>query len=72
MDGFDLTRNVRADERLRDVPIIMITSRTADKHRSHALSLGVNVFLGKPYRDDELLGHIAAYASDRARRAWVA
>ncbi len=72
MDGFDLTRNVRADERLRDVPIIMITSRTADKHRSHALSLGVNVFLGKPYRDDELLGHIAAHVSDRARRAWVA
>ncbi len=72
MDGFDLTRNVRADERLHDVPIIMITSRTADKHRSHALSLGVNVFLGKPYRDDELLGHIAAHVSDRARRAWVA
>ena len=36
MDGFDLTRNIRADERLKHVPIIMITSRTADKHRNYA------------------------------------
>jgi chemosensory pili system protein ChpA (sensor histidine kinase/response regulator) len=63
MDGFDLTRNVRADARLRKVPIIMITSRTADKHRRHALELGVDVFLGKPYREDELLGHVASFAS---------
>ncbi len=61
MDGFDLTRNVRADPRLKDVPIIMITSRTADKHRKFALGLGVNVFLGKPYQEDELLGHIAGF-----------
>ena len=59
MDGFDLTRNVRADARLRQVPIIMITSRTADKHKNFAMGLGVNVFLGKPYQEDELLGHIA-------------
>ncbi len=61
MDGFDLTRNVRADARLKDVPIIMITSRTADKHRNYALELGVNVFLGKPYQEEELLGHIASF-----------
>jgi chemosensory pili system protein ChpA (sensor histidine kinase/response regulator) len=61
MDGFDLTRNVRADARLKDVPIIMITSRTADKHRNFATALGVNVFLGKPYREDELLAHIAGF-----------
>ncbi len=65
MDGFDLTRNVRADERLRAVPIVMITSRIADKHRSHALELGVNVFLGKPYQEDELLAHIAGFVSGR-------
>ena len=59
MDGFDLTRNVRADAKLRRTPIVMITSRTADKHRTYALSLGVDVYLGKPYRDDELLGHVA-------------
>ncbi len=65
MDGFDLTRNVRADERLKAVPIVMITSRIADKHRSHALELGVNVFLGKPYQEDELLAHIAGFVSGR-------
>jgi len=62
MDGFDLARNVRADEGLKGLPIIMITSRTADKHRQHATELGVDVFLGKPYEESELLGHIATLA----------
>jgi len=61
MDGFDLTRNVRADARLKAIPIIIITSRTADKHRNYASSLGVDVFLGKPYQEEELLRHIAAF-----------
>ncbi|MBI4997077.1 MAG: Hpt domain-containing protein [Rhodocyclales bacterium] len=61
MDGFDLTRNVRADERLRNVPIIMITSRIADKHRNYAQEIGVNHYLGKPYDEDELLRIIATY-----------
>ena len=59
MDGFDLTRNVRSDPRLKDLPVIMITSRTADKHRTHAAELGVTVFLGKPYEERELLRNIA-------------
>ncbi len=59
MDGFDLTRNVRSNPRLRHLPIVMVTSRTADKHRNYAMEIGVNAFLGKPYRDDELLGAIA-------------
>ncbi|MFC4160357.1 hybrid sensor histidine kinase/response regulator [Chitinimonas lacunae] len=58
MDGFELTRNIRSNPGTRDIPIIMITSRTADKHRNYALELGVNVFLGKPYQEDELLEHI--------------
>ncbi len=69
MDGFDLTRHVRADERFRDLPIVMITSRTADKHRNYAMSLGVNAYLGKPYREDELLGQVIAFAASRRRRA---
>ena len=69
MDGFDFTRAVRADERTRHIPIIMITSRTADKHRNHAMSLGVNIYLGKPYADIELLEHIANFIqSGKARR----
>lgn len=62
MDGFELTRNVRADGRLRQVPIVMITSRIADKHRDHALELGVNAYLGKPYSDEELLTLLRGYA----------
>jgi chemosensory pili system protein ChpA (sensor histidine kinase/response regulator) len=61
MDGFDLTRNVRGDERTRHVPIIMITSRTAEKHRNYARELGVNEYLGKPYQDHHLLQSIAGF-----------
>jgi chemosensory pili system protein ChpA (sensor histidine kinase/response regulator) len=60
MDGFDLTRNVRADKALKHTPIIMITSRTAEKHRRYAMEVGVNMFLGKPYQEEELLDGIAS------------
>jgi chemosensory pili system protein ChpA (sensor histidine kinase/response regulator) len=59
MDGFELTRTMRADAQLARVPIIMITSRTADKHRDHAFSLGVNDYLGKPFQEEVLLARIA-------------
>ena len=58
MDGFDLTRNVRGNEATKDIPIIMITSRTADKHRNVALGLGVNAYYGKPYQEPVLLAAI--------------
>ncbi|MGH8726567.1 MAG: Hpt domain-containing protein [Burkholderiales bacterium] len=61
MDGFDLTKNLRRDPATAGIPIIMITSRTADKHRNHALQLGVNVFLGKPYQEEELIRHIESF-----------
>jgi chemosensory pili system protein ChpA (sensor histidine kinase/response regulator) len=63
MDGFDLARNIRGDARLRDLPIIMITSRIAEKHREHARQLGVDHYLGKPYSEDELLGLIRGYCT---------
>jgi chemosensory pili system protein ChpA (sensor histidine kinase/response regulator) len=62
MDGFDLARNIRADAALHDLPIIMITSRIAQKHRDHAIELGVNHYLGKPYSDEELLSLVKHYA----------
>ena len=65
MDGYDLTRNIRADVRLKNIPIIMITSRTADKHREYAFELGVNHYLGKPYQEEELLGLIDGYVKSR-------
>jgi len=66
MDGFDLTRNVRGDARLKDIPIIMITSRTAEKHQNYAREIGVNVYLGKPFQEDELLRHIAGFVKAAA------
>jgi chemosensory pili system protein ChpA (sensor histidine kinase/response regulator) len=55
MDGFELARHVRTDERLRHIPITMITSRTGDKHRERAMQIGVNHYLGKPFQEHELL-----------------
>ncbi len=66
MDGYDLTRNVRGNAETAKIPIIMITSRTAEKHRSMAFELGVNQYLGKPYQDEELLSFIRQYSSEKA------
>ena len=64
MDGFDLARNIRADAKLRDLPIIMITSRIAEKHREHARELGVDHYLGKPYPEDELIALVRLYCAE--------
>jgi len=63
MDGFDLARNIRGDARLKDLPIIMITSRIAEKHREHARELGVDHYLGKPYSEEELLSLVKHYSA---------
>ncbi len=58
MDGFELAINMRNDERLKEIPIIMITSRTGQKHRDRAMNIGVNMYMGKPYNEVELLENI--------------
>ncbi|MFO1413268.1 MAG: Hpt domain-containing protein [Burkholderiales bacterium] len=58
MDGFEFAKTIKNDPRYSSIPIIMITSRTAEKHRSRAAELGVDLYLGKPYQEDELLGHL--------------
>ena len=63
MDGFDLVRNIRADTRLRELPVIMITSRIATKHREYAAELGVDHYLGKPYSEEDLLALIGHYTA---------
>jgi len=63
MDGFALVRALREDPALASLPVIMITSRIADKHRQVAMDLGVRHYLGKPYDEDELLGLIAGLIS---------
>jgi len=58
MDGYEVAARVRADERLRRVPIVMITSRVGEKHRARAIELGVDDYLGKPYQESQLLDAI--------------
>ena len=55
MDGYEVASHVRSDPRLREVPIVMITSRVGEKHRARAIELGVNDYLGKPYQEAQLL-----------------
>ena len=58
MDGYELATHMRNDPRLREVPIIMITSRSGDKHRQRAFEIGVNRYLGKPYQEAELMRNV--------------
>jgi chemosensory pili system protein ChpA (sensor histidine kinase/response regulator) len=58
MDGFEVASYVRNDERLKDVPIVMITSRTGSKHKEKAMEIGVNRYLGKPFQEDDLIRNI--------------
>ncbi len=55
MDGYEVASHVRNDPRLKDIPIVMITSRVGEKHRARAIELGVNEYLGKPYQEGQLL-----------------
>jgi chemosensory pili system protein ChpA (sensor histidine kinase/response regulator) len=60
MDGFEFSRHVRDNEKTTNIPLIVISSRTAEKHRNVAKELGVNAFLGKPVQDDELVEQVNA------------
>ncbi|WP_223445365.1 MULTISPECIES: Hpt domain-containing protein [Pseudomonas] len=66
MDGFEVATQVRNDERLQHLPIIMITSRTGQKHRDRAMAIGVNDYLGKPYQESVLLESIALWSKTHA------
>jgi chemosensory pili system protein ChpA (sensor histidine kinase/response regulator) len=69
MDGYEVASHVRNDPRLADIPIIMITSRAGDKHRSRAIELGVDDYLGKPYQESQLLDAIEPLVLARRRQA---
>ena len=58
MDGYELATHMKNDVRFRHVPIIMITSRTGEKHRQRAFEIGVERYLGKPYSEADLLRHV--------------
>ena len=69
MDGYEVAAHVRNDPRLKDVPIIMVTSRVGEKHRARAIELGVDDYLGKPYQEAQLLDAIAPAGGERRRAA---
>ncbi len=58
MDGFEFARTIKGNPTSARIPIVMITSRTAEKHRNHARELGVDLYLGKPFQEEELLRHL--------------
>jgi chemosensory pili system protein ChpA (sensor histidine kinase/response regulator) len=65
MDGFEVANHVRNDPRLQHIPIVMITSRVGQKHRTRAMETGVDDYLGKPYQENQLLATIGALVDDR-------
>ena len=68
MDGFEFASHVRNDTRFAELPIVMITSRTGEKHKARAIEIGVNDYLGKPYQDLELLKAIEQQLETAAAR----
>jgi chemosensory pili system protein ChpA (sensor histidine kinase/response regulator) len=66
MDGFEVASQIRADEQLKELPIIMITSRSGQKHRDRAMAIGVNEYLSKPYQESMLLESIAHWSQVNA------
>jgi chemosensory pili system protein ChpA (sensor histidine kinase/response regulator) len=66
MDGYEVAAHVRNDPRLKDIPIVMITSRVSEKHRARAIELGVDDYLGKPYRESQLLDAIEPLVNRRS------
>ncbi|NIQ08802.1 MAG: response regulator, partial [Gammaproteobacteria bacterium] len=60
MDGIELTRHIRSNEKLQQLPVLMITSRSQKKHRQEAESAGVNAYLTKPFKEDELIDVVAS------------
>ncbi len=69
MDGYEVAAHVRNDPRLKDVPIVMITSRVSEKHRARAIELGVDDYLGKPYQESQLLDAIEPLVNRRSAAA---
>ncbi len=65
MDGYEVATHVRGDARLKDIPIVMITSRVSEKHRARAIEIGVDDYLGKPYQETQLLDAIEPLVNRR-------
>jgi chemosensory pili system protein ChpA (sensor histidine kinase/response regulator) len=65
MDGYELTSRVRSESLTRHIPIIIITSRAGAKHKQKAMELGANVYLTKPFQEEDLLAQIEPFLEDQ-------
>jgi chemosensory pili system protein ChpA (sensor histidine kinase/response regulator) len=63
MDGYELTSTLRAHPSYRHLPVVMLTSRSGEKHRQKAFEVGATEYLVKPYRDETLLGVVRRLVS---------
>lgn len=63
MNGLEFAEYVKSTPQWKDIPLVMITSRTGEKHKAIAFSKGVDYYMGKPYREDELLKIIHSQAT---------
>ncbi|WNP27299.1 Hpt domain-containing protein [Moraxella sp. DOX410] len=61
MDGFEVANHIRHNSRLQHIPIVMITSRTGEKHRERAFDIGVNEYMGKPFQEQMLLDTLTRF-----------
>jgi chemosensory pili system protein ChpA (sensor histidine kinase/response regulator) len=68
MDGYQVAEHVRADARLRHIPIVMITSRAGIKHRERGIKAGANAYLSKPYKESELIKEVEKLLADKEQK----
>ena len=59
MNGFELTAHVRNADRTKSIPVIMITSRSTEKHKQQGKAAGVDAYITKPFSDEMLLDNVA-------------
>lgn len=71
MDGYELLTHIRNQGNLKTIPVMMITSRTAHKHREKALELGADDYLGKPYQEYQLINHIEGLLSRKGQKSFL-
>ena len=63
MGGYEFVANLKENTRFANIPVIVITSRSGEKHREKAFENGVTDYLVKPYSDAELIEKITALAA---------
>jgi chemosensory pili system protein ChpA (sensor histidine kinase/response regulator) len=64
MNGYELLSRIKSDQILSRIPVVFLTSRAAAKHRDRAAHLGVDGYLVKPYREDQLLDELTRVMRD--------